>query len=92
MVSNVVRSQLRCLGCRRLIRDKPRTLMLKITDDEQKLMKLAKELGFTSSTWQKGDFIKAQFDANCFTIATRIWRVAFTTRLVRPRRVEREIS
>jgi hypothetical protein len=62
-------------------------MKLKIVNGEDTLLDRAKNLGLTSATWQEGDFLLANFDRNCFDLARQIWKLAFTTRLVSPRKV-----
>ncbi len=76
----------KCLACGKPIRGQPRTMRLKITSGETRLIDRAKELGFTSSTWKQGDFLQGNFDRKCFGLARFMWKVAFNTRLVSPRR------
>ncbi len=61
-------------------------MKLKIVSGETRLLDRAKKLGFTSSTWREGDFLLGYFDKKCFELAKRVWQVAFSTRLVSPRR------
>jgi hypothetical protein len=61
-------------------------MQLQITHEQRKLMERAKELGFTSESWQAGDSMEGIFDKNCFNVAKLVWQVAFNTRALSPRR------
>jgi hypothetical protein len=76
----------KCLGCGKLISGQPKLLKLKIVNGEDKLVDRAKSLGLTSLTWKEGDFFMAYYDRTCYKSAMQMWRVAFSTRLVSPRR------
>ncbi|HYY90460.1 MAG TPA: hypothetical protein VE955_00565 [Candidatus Dormibacteraeota bacterium] len=61
-------------------------MTLQITSDEPRFVEKARELGFTSSSWQQGESMKGSFHKNCFDNAALLWKIAFETRAVSPRR------
>jgi hypothetical protein len=71
--------------CKGVIQGKPRVMMLQITSDELRFIEKAKTLGFTSTSWCRGDSMKAHLHNRCFSKAALIWEVAFETRAVSPR-------
>jgi hypothetical protein len=75
-----------CVGCGAIIRGQSTPLRLKITHGQQKLLDSARALGFTSSSWRIGDVMEAPMHQKCFTFATRVWKLAFITRALSPRR------
>ncbi len=75
-----------CLACGDPIKGKRHVIRLKITQEEPRLTKRAKELGFTSPTWKAGDYLEGPFDASYFDVAKLMWQIAFHTRLLSPRR------
>ena len=78
--------QVYSIACKKLIRGKPRIMMLQITSSETRFIEKAKKLGFTSSNWQSGGSMRGNFHKDCFDQAELIWEVAFETRAVSPRR------
>jgi len=61
-------------------------MMLQITHSQQSLLESARALGFTSSNWRIGGVMKAPMHRKCFIFATRVWKLAFITRALSPRR------
>ncbi|HXL50775.1 MAG TPA: hypothetical protein VN949_03075 [Candidatus Limnocylindrales bacterium] len=52
---------LHCIACKKVIRGKPRIMMLQITSSEPRFIEKAKKLGFTSNNWQSGGSIREIF-------------------------------
>jgi hypothetical protein len=65
-------------------------MKLKITHNHQKLLESAKALGFNSSSWKIGDVMEAPMHNKCFNFATHVWKLAFVTRALSPRRLAGE--
>jgi hypothetical protein len=61
-------------------------MMLQITNEEPRFVEKARELGFTSGAWRQGESMKGAFHKNCFDRAAVLWKIAFETRAVSPRR------
>ncbi len=61
-------------------------MLLQITSDEPRFTEKAKELGFTADAWRQGESMKGVFHKNCFDRAALLWKIAFETRAVSPRR------
>ncbi|MGD0423163.1 MAG: hypothetical protein ABSA92_06855 [Candidatus Bathyarchaeia archaeon] len=80
------KTKVRCVGCGAIIRGQSTPMTLKITHSHRKLLESAKELGFTSSSWATGDVMKAPMHKKCFLFAIRVWKLAFITRALSPRR------
>ena len=80
------RTKVSCVGCGSAINGRSVPMKLKITHNQQKLLNSAKALGFESSTWAINDVMQAPMHRKCFTFATRVWRLAFVTRALSPRR------
>ena len=80
------KTAVKCVACGSAIRGRTFSLRLKITHSQQKLLESAKGLGFTSPTWSIGDVMEAPMHRKCFDFATRIWKLAFVTRALSPRR------
>jgi hypothetical protein len=79
-------SRAKCIACGKVITGKPRVMKLKITSSKPELLESSKKLGFTSTTWQEGDFLQGSLHKKCFDMTIHIWQVAFHTRPVSPRR------
>ena len=77
---------MRCILCKKVIRGKPRVMMLQITSKEPRFTEKAQKLGFTSDNWRLGESMKGNFHRDCFDRAALLWEVAFETRAVSPRR------
>ncbi|MGA3406448.1 MAG: hypothetical protein ABSD49_12015 [Candidatus Bathyarchaeia archaeon] len=84
--------RVRCVGCGAIIRGRSTPMMLKITHSQQKLLESARALGFTSSTWRIGGVMEAPMHRKCFIFATRVWKLAFITRALSPRRHPGELT
>ncbi len=76
----------KCLGCGKALTGKPRVMKLQITSSRPEHLEGSKKLGFTSTTWKEGDYLQGSFHKKCFETAIHIWKVAFHTRPVSPRR------
>ena len=79
-------SKVSCVACGSVIKGRPVPMRLKITHNQQKLLNSAKALGFKSSSWAIDDVMQAPMHRKCFNFATRVWRLAFVTRALSPRR------
>ncbi|HZY47455.1 MAG TPA: hypothetical protein VFE96_06625 [Candidatus Bathyarchaeia archaeon] len=66
-------------------------MRLQITDEDPKLARYSKGLGFTSISWHRGDKMESVLHPRCFDIAKNVWQAAFNTRLVSPRRISSEV-
>jgi len=75
-----------CVACGRALRGRPVSMRLKITHSQHKLLEAARGLGFTSLSWNIGDVMEAPMHRRCFDFAIRVWRLAFVTRALSPRR------
>lgn len=82
----VRRTRVNCVACGLVITGKSVPMRLKITHDQQKLLNTAKALGFKSHSWAIDDVMQAPMHRKCFNFATRIWKLAFVTRALSPRR------
>ena len=79
-------SKLKCVACGSPIRGRSVPMRLKITHSQQKLLESAKGLGFTAPSWNIGNVMQAPMHRKCFNFATRVWKLAFVTRALSPRR------
>jgi hypothetical protein len=79
-------SRLNCVCCGSAITGQSTPMTLKITHSQQKLLESAKALGFTSPSWRIGDIMEAPMHRKCFEFAVRVWKLAFVTRALSPRR------
>jgi hypothetical protein len=61
-------------------------MMLQITNDDRRFVEKARELGFTSDGWRQGESMKGALHKDCFDRAALLWKIAFETRAVSPRR------
>ena len=75
-----------CVGCGGVIRGRSTPLRLQITHNHPRLQESARDLGFTSSSWRIGEVMEAPMHRKCFNFATRVWKLAFITRALSPRR------
>lgn len=75
-----------CVGCKREIRDQPRTFRLKIVDESPEILERAKDLGFTSREWKQNGDLEGSFHKQCFEVAALVWQAAFLTRRFSPRK------
>jgi len=80
------KARVNCIACGSVIRGRPVPMRLKITHSQDRLLESAKGLGFTSSSWNIGDVMEAPMHRRCFSFATRVWKLAFVTRALSPRR------
>jgi hypothetical protein len=80
------RLKVNCITCKKPIQGKPRVMRLKITHEDDRMIKGAKKAGFTSENWQVGEEMQGAFHTQCFNQAIRIWEIAFHTRALSPRR------
>jgi hypothetical protein len=80
------RNDVSCVACGTSISGEPVPLKLKITHGQGKMVESAKALGFTSLSWNIGDVMQAPMHEKCFDFAARVWRLAFVTRALSPRR------
>ena len=85
------KSVVNCLGCGSPIYGSFSIMRLQITHNQQRLLEAAKMLGFTSSSWRIGDAMEAPMHRKCFNFATRVWKLAFVTRALSPRRYAGEL-
>ena len=79
-------SKVHCVGCGAIIRGRSTPIRLQITHSQKKLLESAKALGFTSSNWDIGNVMEGPMHHRCFIFATRVWKFAFATRALSPRR------
>ena len=75
-----------CVGCVAIIHGRSTPIRLQITHSQQRLLDSAKALGFTSLTWHIGGVMEAPMHRKCFNFAARVWKLAFITRALSPRR------
>ena len=80
------KSKIHCIACKRPIRGKPSVMRLQITHQNDKMIKCAKKVGFTSANWSVGEPMEGTFHKQCFKQAVLIWEIAFHTRALSPRR------
>jgi len=82
----MAKKKVKCVGCGRVVRGRPVSLRLKITHNQRGLLESSKALGLKSSSWRVGDVMEAPMHRKCFNFATRVWKLAFVTRALSPRR------
>ena len=61
------------MACGKVVTGKIRVMKLKITSSKSELLESSKKLGFTSTTWQEGDFLQGSLHEKCFDMAIHIW-------------------
>jgi hypothetical protein len=83
--------EINCVACGSAIEGEAVPLRLKITHGQEKLLQSAKSLGFTSSSWEIGGVMQAPMHGSCFNFAAKVWRLAFVTRALSPRRLPGEL-
>jgi hypothetical protein len=69
-----------------MVRGLPVRMRLKITHSQRHLIESSKALGFTSPNWRIGEVMEAPMHRKCFNFAIRVWKLAFVTRSLSPRR------
>jgi hypothetical protein len=75
-----------CITCKKPIKGKPRIMRLQITHQNDRMIKCAKKVGFTSENWRVGEPMVGTLHKQCFNQAVLIWEIAFHTRALSPRR------
>jgi len=85
------KTKVNCVVCGSVVRGRPVHLRLKITHNQRNLLESSKALGFTSSSWRIGDVMEAPMHRKCFIFTTRVWKLAFVTRSLSPRRQPGEL-